>query len=189
MKRKGTRSVHAGLLLGAGAAITLIVLLVLQSLIGSGLFTTRTVTDFTTSDAYEQVSDANAYRLMELNARNMSAVAAEYESNATVEWVGPVDVAGNYSGSKDISIMLASFIGKFNSNFSPSNEYQSVGEVRGSNAWMVDSTFNIHGFDAAVGNVSGTVVAKDLYAHTNDTWLIAREIWNFTRFDVPQLGG
>jgi hypothetical protein len=56
----------------------LIILLVLQSLIGSGLFSTRTVTvAVTTSDAYEQVSDAYAYHLMELNARNISALPAE----------------------------------------------------------------------------------------------------------------
>jgi hypothetical protein len=30
---------------------------------------------------------------------------------------------------------------------------------------MVNSTFNIHGFDVAVGNVNGTVVAQDLYTH------------------------
>jgi hypothetical protein len=127
---------------------------------------------------------------MESNARNMSAVGGEYESNATVEWVGPVDVAGNYSGSKDIGIMLASFIGKLNSNFSLSNEYQSVGEVRGSNAWMVNSTLNTHGFDAAVGNVSGTVVVKD-FTHTQTIRGSSRGkfFWNFTRFNVPPLGG
>jgi hypothetical protein len=58
MKRSGTQSAHTSLLLSAGAAIMLIVLLVLQSLIGSGLFSTRTLTvTVTTSDAYEQVSD------------------------------------------------------------------------------------------------------------------------------------
>jgi Na+-transporting NADH:ubiquinone oxidoreductase subunit NqrD len=51
-----------GILVGAGAGLALIVLLVLQSLIGSGLLSTRTVTSTTTAavstvpDAYEQVA-------------------------------------------------------------------------------------------------------------------------------------
>jgi hypothetical protein len=190
MKGRGTQSGLAALLVGAGAAIMLIVLLVVQSLIGGGLFSTRTVTvTVTSSDAYEQVSDAFAYHLMQLNDRNISAVAGEYQSNATAEWTGVnPGLNGNYSGAGNIKILWGSFIGKFNSNFSLSNEYQSVGEVKGSNAWMVNSTFNFDGYDAAVGNVSGTVVAQDLYGHVGDTWLIAREIWNFTRYDVPPLG-
>ncbi len=188
--RKMTAREREGILFGAGAGLTLIILLVLQSLIGSGLFSTRTVTvTVTTSDAYEQVSDAYASHLMQLNARNINAVASEYESNATVEWVGPVEVGvGNYSGTANIKIMLGSSIGKFNGNFSLSNEYQSIGEVKGSNAWMVNSTFNFHGNNPVVGNVNGTVVAQDSYAHVNDTWLIAWEIWNFTQFNVPPLG-
>ena len=53
---------------------------------------------------------------------------------------------------------------------------------------MVNSTFNFHGYDAAVGNVNGTVIAQNLYAHVNDTWLIAGEIWSFTQFNMPPLG-
>jgi hypothetical protein len=190
MKRRGTQSSHAGLLVGAGAAIMLIVLLVLQSLIGSGLFSTRTVTvTATNSDAYEQVSEAYANHLMELKARNINGLPGEYETNATVEWKGVApELNGNYSGAADVKILWGSFIGKFNSNFSLSNEYQSIGEVKGSNAWMVNSTFNFHGYDVAIGDVNGTVVAQDFYAQASDTWLIAREIWNFTQFNMPALG-
>jgi hypothetical protein len=178
-----------GILIGAGAGLTLIVLLVLQSFIGSGLFSTRTVTvTVTDSDAYEQVSDAYAYHLMVLNARNINAVPGEYESNATVEWTGVnPGLNGNYSGAGNIKILWGSFIGKL-TNFSLSNEYQSLGEVNGSNAWMVNSTFNFNGYDVVVGNINGTVVAQDLYAHVNGTWLIAREIWNFTQFNMPPPG-
>jgi hypothetical protein len=202
MKKGRTHGVRAGLLVGAGAAFMLIVLLVLQSVIGSGLFSTRTVTlTVTTSDVHEQVSDAYGNHLMELNDTvcivpgyctlvDMGGVVGDYESNATVEWVGPLDVAGNYSGSNNIGVMLRSFIGKFNSNFSLSNEYQSIGQVKGSgNTWMVNSTFNVRGYDGVVGDVSGSVVAQDVYAHTNGTWLIAREIWNFTQFNMPPTGG
>lgn len=164
----------------------LVVLLVLQSLLGSGFLSTRTVSvTVTTSDAYEQVSDAYAHHLMELNARNIGAVAGEYESNATIEWTGVVaGLTGNYSGAVNIEILLGSFIGKFNSNFSLSNEYQSIGEVKGSNAWMVNSTFNIHGYDAAVGNVNGTLVAHDTYERVGSSWLIAHEVWDFTQYYV-----
>lgn len=187
MKRLEIWSTRAGFL-GAGAVVALIALLLLQSFIGSGPFSTRTMT-VTTSDAYEQVSDVYASHLIHLNARNMTAVASDYEGNATAEWVGPAGVGvGNYSGVKIILANLESFVGKFNGNFSLSNEYQSIGKVEGSNSWMVNSTFDIHGYDAAVGNVTGTVFAQDSYAQINGAWLIVRENWNFTQFNAPPLG-
>jgi len=189
MKRARTRSTY-GFLVGAGAAVMLIIILLLQSFIGLGLFGTRTVSvTVTTSDPYEQVSDAYASHLMHLNARNINALASEYQSNATAEWIGPVQVGvGNYSGAREILMNLASFVGKFNSNFSLSNEYQSIGKIKGSDSWMVNSTFDIQGTDAAVGNVDGTVNAQDSYVHVNATWLIAWENWNFTRFNSSPLG-
>ncbi len=183
MGRVGARRSEGGLLVALGAAVMLIVLLVLQSFIGSGLFSTRTVTvTLTTSDAYEQVSDAYANHLMQLNARNISALVSGYESNATVEWTGVVGgLTGDYSGSANIKILLGSLSGKF-INFSLSNEYQSVG-VKG-NVSVVDSTFDFQAYSSIEGNVNDTIVAQDTYHHTGNSWMIAHEVWNFTQFDV-----
>jgi hypothetical protein len=148
---------------------------------------TTTVTSTTTVsaslDAYEQVSDAYAYHLMQLSDRNMSAVVGEYESNATVEWTGVVaGMNGNYSGAANIGILLGGdFFGKL-INSSLSNEYQSVG-VNG-NVSEVNSTFNFQGYNAVEGNVNGTIVAQDTYEHVGNLWLIAHEAWNFTRYYV-----
>jgi hypothetical protein len=83
----------------------------------------------TTSDAHDQVAYAYAYHLIELNARNISGVGGQYESNATVEWTGVnPGVNGNYSGATNIKILLGSFIGKF-VKISLSNEHQSIGKT------------------------------------------------------------
>jgi hypothetical protein len=161
----------------------LVVLLVLQSLLGSGLFSTKTVTvTVTTTDPYEQVASAYASHLAQFNAGNISAVASGYGSNATVEWTGAVQgMDGNYSGAGNIKILWGSFIGKL-LNFSLSNEYQSVG-VSGS-VPVVNSTFNFQGYNTIEGETNGTVIAQDAYEHVGNSWLIAHETWNFTQYNV-----
>jgi len=166
-------------MVASGAAIMLVALLVLQSLFGSGLFSTKTViATATTSNPSEQVASAYATHLAQLRARNISAVANEYESNAIVEWAGVVPwMNGNYSGAGNIKILWGSFIGKLQ-NFSLSNEYQSLG-VKGG-VQVVSSTFDFQGYNAVLGEMNGTVVAQDMYEPIGGSWLIAHETWNFT---------
>jgi len=174
----------------SGAAAVLVALLVLQSLFGSGLLTTKTVTvTATTSDAYEQVDNAYANHLEQLSARNIPAIPSGYASNATVDWTGVTPgmtgnnpgLAGNYSGSASIAILMGSFIGRL-SNFSLANENQILG-VEPNGSVVVNSTFNFRGHDAVGGNINGTVIARDVYERVDgSSWLIARETWNFTQF-------
>jgi hypothetical protein len=184
MQGTTSRRTREGVLAASGAAVMLVALLILQSLLGGGLLSTKTVTvTATTSDAYEQVADAYANHLGELSARNIPAMVSGYESNATVEWTGVVPgMTGNYSGAANIKILLqGDFTGKF-LNFSLSKEYQSVG-VKG-NVSAVNSTFTFQGYNAVEGETNGTVLAQDTYEHVGNSWLIAYEIWNFTSFYV-----
>jgi hypothetical protein len=181
--QRATRGTKDGLLIAMGAALMLIALLTLQSFVGSGLLSARTVTvTLTTSDANEQVATAYANHLTQLSTRNIPALVSGYESNATVEWTGVAPgMNGDYSGSADIKILLGSFTGKF-INFSYSHSYQSI-RVKG-NVSVVNSTFDFQGFSTVVGKVNGTVIAQDLYVHASgSSWLISSEIWNFTRFN------
>ena len=182
MRETESRRTRDGILAASGAALMLAVLLVVQSFVGSGLFSTKTVTvTLTTSDAYEQVADAYASHLEQLSARNIPAAVSGYESNATVEWTGVVaGMNGNYSGAANIEILLGGdFFGKL-INSSLSNEYQSVG-VNGK-VPVVNSTFNFQGYSSVEGNVNGTIVAQDTYEHVGNSWLIAHEVWNFTQY-------
>jgi hypothetical protein len=181
MQMAGTRRTKDGLLIALGAALMLIVLLVLQSFVGGGLFSMRTVT-VSTADAYEQVANAYADHLTQMTARNIPALVSGYESNATVEWTGGVGgLTGKYSGSTDIGILLTSFFGKLY-NSSLSNEYQSIG-VKG-DVSVVNATFDFQGNSTVVGKVNGTVISRDVYEHAHgSSWLISRETWNFTRFN------
>ncbi len=182
MRTTTSRWARDSALVTLGAALMLVVLLVLQLLLGSGLLSTRIVTvTVTTSDPYEQISDAYTSHLMQLSARNITALVSGYERNATVEWTGvSTGMTGVYSGSANIEILLRSFTGKF-LNFSLSNEYQSVG-IKG-NVSMVNSTFDFQAYSTIEGNVNGTIVAQDTYDHIGNSWLIAHEVWNFTQFN------
>ena len=182
MRGTTSRRTREGILVASGAAVMLVVLLILQSLLGSGLLSTKTVSvTVTTSDSYEQVASVYATHLLQFSARDKTALVSGYESNATVEWTGAVTgLVGNYYGTADIEILFGSFTGKF-LNFSLSNNYQSVG-VKG-NVSVVNSTFSFQGYSSVVGQVNGTIVAQDVYMHVGSSWLIARETWNFTQFD------
>ena len=171
-----------GVLIASGAALMLVVLLVLQSLFGGGLLGTKTATvTVTTSDAYEQVANVYANHLLQFSARDKTALVDGYESNATMEWTGAEAAGtGNFSGSTDIGIKLKSFTGKL-INFSLSDEYQSM-RVNGSVS-VVNSKLDFQGYSSVVGGVNGTIVAQDVYVHVGSSWLIARETWNFTQFN------
>ena len=95
-----------GILIGAGAGLTLIVLLVLQSFTGSGLFGTKTVTATVTSIQQPAaiVMGLFAEHVLLLEARNVSAIVGQYEGNATIAWTSEAQcdcnsVNGNYTGT------------------------------------------------------------------------------------------
>jgi hypothetical protein len=156
--------------------------------------TTATMT-VTAPDAYPEGEVANAYatHLAQLSDRDITALGAGYESNATMEWtgVGP-GWNGDYSGVGNIKILWASVIGKF-INFSVSDEHQSIG-ING-DVSLVNSTFDFRGWSYYVcgpqfvpplaGNMTGSVTAQDVYERVStnsSSWSIARETWNFTKF-------
>ena len=189
MQEMNTRE-REGVLVGVGAGLTLIVLLVLQSLIGTGLLSTRTVTVTSTTttalstipDAYDQVGSAYANHRLLLDSDNISALVSEYERNATIEWTGAAGgLTGNFTGLGTIGIKLRSFTGQ-SDNFSLSNESQTMG-AKGSD-WVVNSTFNFYGYSQAEGKINTTITAQDSYAHVGNAWLISRETWNFTNYDL-----
>jgi hypothetical protein len=180
--------ISKGAFFGIGAGLTLIVLLVLQSLVGSGLLSTRLVTITTTAavstvpDAYEQVASSYANHLLLLDSRKIPALVTGYESNATVEWKGAaIGMTGNYTGSGNIGILHGSFTGKF-IDLSLSNLSQMIGSK--GNHWMVNSTFSLHGTGSVVGNFNATIAAQDSYIRAGETWLISHETWNFLSFNV-----
>jgi hypothetical protein len=185
MRGTASRRTRDGILVASGAALMLVVLLVSQSFVGSGLLSTKTVTaTVTTSNPNEQVANAYADHLLLLpfSGHYASPLVSEYEANATIEWTG-IEVlgTGNFSGSNDIGIALGSFIGKF-INFSVSAESQSI-EAKG-DVSVVNSTLGFQGYSSVVGRVNGMIVAQDVYEHVGgSSWLIARETWNFTQFN------
>jgi hypothetical protein len=177
-----------GIFVGAGAGLMLVVLLVLQSFIGSGLLSTRTVTSTFTAapstvpDTYGQVNGAYADHLLLLDSGNISALVGEYEGNATINWTGKAPgFAGSYSGSTSIRILLGNFRVHF-VNFSIYNDTQTVGP-KGS-LWVVNSTFDLRGYSTMLGQTFAAIDAQDSYVHVGGEWMIANETWDLAVFEV-----
>ena len=173
-----------GIFLGAGASLALVVLLVLQSFMGSGWLSGKTVTSTTTAatstipDAYQQVANAYADHLLLLEARNVTGLMGGYEDNATIEWTGNMpDLVGTYNGSNEIHALLNdSFPGDM-VNLTLSNETQTMAGHQG-RYWVVNSVFEWAGYSSRCGVVNGKIAAQDSYVYSNEAWLIARETWN-----------
>ncbi len=199
MRTTTLRRTRDGTLITLGAALMLVVLLVLQLFLGSGMLSTKTETvtsTTTTTDPFEQVAYASANHLMELSARNISAMVQGYESNATFEVTGVSAYHGNFTGHEEIGVMLGSIVsvgGNPSINFTMWNEHQSVG-VKG-NVFVVNFSFGFlewtigqywsipQGNNPVPIKSEGTVVAQAVYEHVGgSSWLIAREVWNFTNY-------
>jgi hypothetical protein len=189
-----------GLLVGAGAAVALVVLLVLQSSLGSGLLSVRTVT--TAPYGYEQVAGAYSSHLVDLDSKNITALVEGYERNATVEWVQPLSnegnyrfgLTGNYTGWGELQIVLQAYLVRSLENFSMSDESQSMSLTNDGSSWLVDSAFHFSAYTSILGDINATVVAQDWYSqaftqpalgtHAAGSWVISREVWNFTSYNV-----
>ena len=185
----------SGTLIGVGAGLVLIILRVLQSLTGSGVFGTRIVTTTVTSSqqATGIVSGNFAEHMLLFNSRNLSAIVSEYEGNATVTLTGQADGwKGSYTGMANITRFMEGFLfGMSPSGWSYDFDSFTAGNVtqavmaRSNNSANVNSTFGF--LDQGIGGkITGTVSAQDSYAYsaTNRTWLISHEIWNFTNVNA-----
>ncbi|MDA4131517.1 MAG: hypothetical protein OK454_00115 [Thaumarchaeota archaeon] len=118
-----------------------------------------------------------------LNTGNAIALASEYESDATVEFigVGPPGLVGNYTGSDNIMELLAVFLTRYAPGFFVSNETHTIGPD--GSMWVVNSAFHFGGNSTIFGIVYGTIAAEYSYAYVNSSWQIATQTWNFTEYN------
>lgn len=174
-----------------GAALMLVVMLVLQSIIGSGLLSTRTltVTITSTETPTQNVLGSFGEHMLMLESRNMSGLVGQYEGNATISWIGNTALAGNYTGAGEIGRLFESgFVGRANP-FNLGNLTQSV--TAAAPEVTVDSTFGFVGYSSYCGPISGEVAAQDtfVYSPSSGAWLISHETWTFLRFEQSFPGG
>jgi hypothetical protein len=141
----------------------------------------------TVPEPYDQVASTYAGHLLLLEARNASALASRYETNATIEWKGfSGGCNGNYTGTASITKLLGDLLTR-SSSLLVSNETQTIG-AEGKN-WVVSSTFNIVGNSTIVGVFEGRIAAQDSYFSSGQTWSIAQETWNFLSYDSSFIDG
>ena len=136
---------------------------------------------------YDQVASTYADHLLLLEARNASALASQYETNATIEWKGSSGGCdGNYTGTAGINRLFGDLLTR-SSSLLVSNETQTIG-AEGKN-WVVNSTFNLVGNSTIVGIFEGRISAQDSYFSSGQTWSIAQETWNFLIYDSSFIDG
>ena len=170
-----TRKANNGILVGAGAGIAVVALLVIQAAASTGAFGTRvetatlTTTETRSVNATQQAIDAVnasfADHGLQLSSGNVSAIVSQYERNATVSWTGQTyGFAGTYIGAGNIRLLLGSFLGKFSpetgaSPFVIANATQTI-TAASDDSVAVNSTFDFSGQNAVYGNVSGAISAR-----------------------------
>jgi hypothetical protein len=150
---------------------------------------TSTTIISTAGDTYSQVAASFANHMLFLSSRNASAIASQYQDNATVTWFGKENVGGLvgiYNGSRDIFILMnASFIGR-GSSFTMGNVSEIIALTSADSA-TVNSTFAFFGQNPVLeGNFNGTVSAEDHYVYSTSegAWLISQEVWDFVSFNA-----
>jgi len=189
MQSASTPRGGGGILIGVGAALAILTLLVLQSVTTSGVFGTRTVTVTATVTTTQQIADvggAFAEHMLSLGSRNVSALVSQYEGDANITWTGQASgLAGTYIGKGPIGVLLGQFFETYANTFTIANVTQTIA-VTPSNLAAVNSTFGFTGWGERWGNTSGAVSAQDYYTYstTNGAWLISKETWTFLSFDV-----
>jgi hypothetical protein len=196
-----------GILIGTGAGLAMIVLLVLQSVTGGALFGTKTVTITATTTQQPEgvVSGLFAEHMLLLDSRNVSAIVGQYEGNATITWTSDGQcecnsLNGNYTGIANITHLMNQLLFGTNANgsgfgmqsFMAENLTQKIAATSDVSV-MVNSTFAIVEHSIAQGNINGTISAQNSYVYSasNRTWLISRESWNFLSYYVqnPAIAG
>lgn len=187
-------------MVGVGAGLALIVLLVLQSFTGSGFFGTKTetVTSTVTSTerAFDSVNGSFAEHMTLVGSKNVSAIMSQYDRNAIVNWNGEaVGLAGTYIGAYNVSLLLNRFFETFVSGtgggpFVIANVTRTIA-VTAEGYATVNSTFSFSGQSTQWGPSSGTISAQDSYAYSAAAgiWLISRETWTFVSFALQYPAG
>jgi hypothetical protein len=188
---------NKGVMVGVGAALTLIVLLVLQSLTGTGLFGTKIVT--TTIPSLNQATDAVSGRfyqhMLSLDSRNVSEVVSEYEANATITWTSEQvcqcnALDGNFTGVANMTRLMEELLYGINNSYSfgttsfAAQNITQVIEATSDKSVVVNSTFGFFEQSIAFGKINATVSAEDLFSYSpaSQTWLISHETWDYLSF-------
>jgi hypothetical protein len=196
-----------GILIGTGAALMLIVLLVLQSFTGSGVFGAKTATTTFTStqEATGLVSGLYAEHILLLDSRNISAIVDEYEGNATIVRASEAQcecnsLDGTYTGTANITQLMKQLLFGVDANgfsfgtksFVAENLTESAAAAPDGSV-TVNSTFGFLEQSIAAGKINGTVSAGDSYTYSaaSHSWLISRETWDFLSYSVqnPAISG
>lgn len=197
-----TRS-NQGVLVGALAGLVIIVLLTLQVANSAGDLgikpKTVTITHVETPTSsteliVEWVNDSFSQHMLLLGSGNVSAIVSQYAGNANVSWFGEVGpcFGGTYPLAGDngnFSQLMNAFIVKYAHTLVIGKVARTI-MSQSNGSVVVESAFGFATRGSSYGINNGTVSAQDLYTYsaTNGAWLISREAWDFTTFDVMYLG-
>jgi hypothetical protein len=124
--------------------------------------------------------------LQQLSARNVSALVGGYLSNATVVFGGKAEgIQGSYKGADNLNVLFKSILGKY-ANYTTSFVLgnQTYRMTASADTALVNSSFNFDERGGLIGSLNATVIAQTSYIHQGSSWLISRESWNFTRFEM-----
>ena len=134
----------------------------------------------------QEVMNDFLHHLMQVQSKNVSAIASDYEDSAVLEWEGDTSgFGGTYHGLANITAGYDGILPRL-SGLTLTN-VTGVASYSGSMA-LIDGSFNIswafnsatNGCPANVSNMfDGQVDVAISYTPSVNGWLISNEIWNF----------
>jgi len=114
-----------------------------------------------------------------IDDRNVTAVVADYTSNATMIWEGNTyGLGGTYAGSGSIESIWQAFLGEYTQNVTTT--ISSLNAMALSNGTVaLRANLSFQGYSPSVGSFNITTSGAYSYVFQSGDWKVAYELTNF----------
>jgi len=195
MAAAGTRG-SEGTLVGVGAALAILFLLILQVMSSSGLFGAAPVelTAISAPSATQVVTNLVVKFVNDLNNYTSQPLVGFYTNSSVVRWYGnqvPFDLNGTYKGLSNIAGTSWAVYSGFlvESHSFHSNATVSFANLNATmlNPDTVNSTFLIvvTGSSIVYGPINAQADVQQLWVNQSGNWTIHTDDWDFMFSTVP----
>ncbi|MDA4132332.1 MAG: hypothetical protein OK454_04305 [Thaumarchaeota archaeon] len=155
------------------AVVTVVTLVII-----GGIFAFVIFSNNASSASESQVRTSFLEHTSNFQAENVTLLAKDYESSATLSWVGTTrGLGGTFNTTTTIEKFYSNFFIKITSVSLKNVTFtvQSSGNTASINGSMI-----ILGSTPGGQSINGAIVAQADYTHVDGQWLISSETWSFT---------
>jgi hypothetical protein len=155
----------------------------------NSITTTETFATSAGNTGITTIDEAYLSHLLDFESHNATAIADDYEENATVNLIGcTFGLGGMQTGRPDIQLFFNAFFGPASFG-TPDISKDSYTVSANQTTAIVNSTFEMKGNTTmssypAFSLYSTNVVLHTSYKQVGSQWIITDEVWNFTSTQI-----